>query len=108
MGLLGLHLPKDIVIDDEKFNNASREFANLSKDIKDLRKDINNMLEDLKKGFDTPAGRKFVAACEEYLLKPMDDQVHVIEHVSSNLSQAKNMYQSVFSDYKALNSLIGR
>ena len=90
---------KTILIDEEVFETAAKDFDELSKYILDLRKEIFEMLQDFKTGFDTPAGRKFYQSCSSGLINPLNQQAVFISHISQNLRQAKNMYQSVFDEY---------
>lgn len=99
---------KDILLDDDAFEKAAKDFIQLSKDMNSLKKDINRLLTELKQGFDTPAGKKFMESCESGLLKALEDQANVIEHVSNNLQGAKQSYQSVFAEYEKLNRMIGQ
>lgn len=97
---------KDILLDEEKFSTASQQLATLATDIKQLKKDISDLLSELERGFDTPAGKKFISSCKNGLLKPMDDQAAVVKHVSDNLTMARNKYESVFAEYMQLNNSI--
>lgn len=108
MGYSWTLFSKDILLDDEAFRNAAAEFIQLSNDMNLLKKDIQDLLDELKTGFDTPAGKKFMEVCESGLLKALEDQANVIEHVSGNLKSAKNSYQSVFAEYQKLNRMIGQ
>lgn len=97
---------KDILLDEEAFQKASTDYADLAQKMEELQTEISNLLDELEKGFDTPAGRKFIKSCRNGLLEPMRKQSIVISHVSTNLSQAQRQYQSVFKEYKALNNTI--
>lgn len=97
---------KDIILNDEAFNEASTQLETLAKNMSALKSDIETLLSELKAGWQTPAGEKYFAACGNTLIQPMNDQVNVINHVSSNLKTAKNSYQTVFDDYKQLNEAI--
>ena len=97
---------KDIILDDAAFEKASKDLSELSVELDDLRKSIEDKLGVLKTGFDTPAGRKFIQSCEENLLTPIDQQKLALEHISSNLSQAKDKYAAVFSEYETLNNTL--
>lgn len=101
-----IYFPNDILLDEETFINASRQLEQLSKDMKNLEKDVKNGLENLQQGFQTPAGDKFIKFCRSHLLKPLRDQSLVIDHVSKNLSTAKNKYKTVFKEYQQLNNSI--
>ena len=93
---------KSIVLDEEAFATAADEFDELAGKIDSLYNDIEEMLSILENGFDTPAGHKFINACEKTLLEPLEKQRKVVEHVSENLRDARTMYQSVFDDYRDL------
>ncbi|MBR6045157.1 MAG: hypothetical protein IKP47_05935 [Ruminococcus sp.] len=95
-------LKNDIVIDEEVFDRAVREFQALVADIKQLLSDTGDMLATLSLGYDTPAGRKFVAACQDYIIYPITEQYVVIDQICKNLQLCKNGYQSVFDEYRKL------
>lgn len=107
MFLESIKFPKDMVLDDVEFAKAKSDLDALGRNMDKLKTDIEDMLSVLKKGFDTPAGHKFISSCENNLLKPLQQQKLVIDHVAENLEYAKSEYTSVFEKYKELNSLIG-
>ncbi len=92
----------NIIIDEEVFQKAANDFEELSTYVTDLRKEVLDMLNDLKTGFNTPAGRKFYNSCANRLINPLNQQVIVLKHISENLLTAKNMYQSVFDEYREI------
>jgi len=102
MGMLG----HDILIDEEKFTTASTDIATLSGDLNALSKKITELLSTLSKGFDTPSGAIFYNSCEANLLKPIEDQRLVLDHIASVLNTSKSKYQSVFDAYSELNNSI--
>mgnify|MGYP003319892664 CR=1 FL=1 len=106
MAGLDMIFSQDILLDSEKFSKASKQFSELSSDMKALKKDISTLIDELAQGFDTPAGHKFVNSCKNGLLQPMEDQAAIIQHVSENLRMAETSYESVFTEFKELNSLI--
>ncbi len=103
---IALGLYGDVLLDDSAFSKAISDFAELAVKIQSLRDDVEGLLEMLKKGFDTPAGRKFVNSCENNLLEPLDRQKLVIEHISSTLNDVKGEYSTVFTEYQSLNNTI--
>jgi len=103
---MGTIFTKDILLDQEQFKIASNQLTTLSNEMSNLRRDIDALLNDLSVGFDTPAGRKFITTCKNGLLQPMDDLAIVILHVSQNLDLARSQYESVFTEFKALNNSI--
>ena len=97
---------QNLVIDESAFDDAVRDFNAISQDIEALRNEVNRLLDDLAEGFDTPAGRKFYKSCSSSLLSPLNDQANVVRHVAENLNLAREEYQSVFEEYRALNNAI--
>ncbi|MCR5121424.1 MAG: DUF2974 domain-containing protein [Ruminococcus sp.] len=96
----------DIILDEEAFAKAASDFEDLADQIKQLRKDIEEQLEMLQHGFDTPAGHKFIDSCRNNLLRPLEEQQIVVEHISETLHKCINEYQSVFNEYSELTALI--
>lgn len=99
-------LGKDIVLDQEAFTQASSKLHDLAEKLQTLRNDVENMLKEIKQGFDTPAGRKFINSCEANLIKPLEDQKVVIDHVADTLNECMDKYKSVFEGYRELNKKI--
>lgn len=95
-------LVKDIYLDEDAFQTAADDYAKLTEDMKHLRQRISGLLDSLRQGFDTPAGKVFFESCGSNLLQPLDDQLRVLQHVSDNLRSSRQMYQSVFDEYKSL------
>ncbi len=106
MSALDSLFAKDVLLDEDAFESASRHFIGLSRDLNSLESDITRLLDELYTGFDTPAGRKFINSCRGNLLQPMRDLSAVINHISDNLIQARSKYKSVFDEFKKLNSII--
>lgn len=97
---------RDITLDQDAFDSAAKKLEQLSKDMNDLKKEIQGLLDNLKTGFNTPAGEKFFKVYGENLIEPMAQQVIVIDHISKNLKEAKQLYDSVFEEYRMLNNKI--
>ena len=97
---------KDIVLDEEAFDSAVKDFEELGTRLENLRKEIDQTLDTLQTGFDTPAGRKFVTSCRNNLIKPLEDQGAVLQHISKTLQQSRQEYASVFMEYAALQATI--
>ncbi len=91
---------QNVVIEEEAFSQAAAEFEELAAKIDSLLNEINEMMDDLKTGFDTPAGHKFIQACGNTLVDPLEKQKIVVTHISENLNKARTMYQSVFDEYR--------
>lgn len=102
--MLGLNL--DVILDEEAFTQASQEFEKLLGDMRSLRSDIDAMLNELQEGFNTDAGRKFIASCKDNLITPMEQQAATLEFAANALKKARQEYEPVFEDYKSLNTAI--
>lgn len=108
MGVMDVVFGEDIVLDEAAFDTAIRDFDALGIQLKKLKMDIEDMMNELKQGFDTPAGRKFIASCEKNLSKPLDAQELVLNHIATTLRESKQAYESVFQEYEALQTTINR
>lgn len=97
---------QEILLDEDAFVEASRRMAALVVEMNNLRNQVSGLLDELRRGFQTPAGAKFFQACGSNLLQPLDDQKRVIDHVSENLRNARQSYESVFQEFRALNDQI--
>lgn len=97
---------RKILLDDTALQTAASSIQTLCGDLETLRTDIERGLKDLKNGFDTPAGRKYIASCEHGLIQPLKDLKVVLDHVSANLNDAAQTYQPVFEEYQQLNNSI--
>lgn len=100
------YFSEDIILDEAAFEKAVKDFEGLANQMKQLRLDIESMLTTLKAGFDTPAGRRFVESCEKNLFVPIDAQQLVLSHISTTISESKQAYSSVFSEYEELQKTI--
>lgn len=103
---LGDMFTQNIVIDEEAFQTASVRMDRLISDIISLRSDIEDMLEDLATGFDSEAGRKFLAAVRGHLLTPLEQQQQTIEFTAGVLRQVISTYEPSFTKFQALNNSI--
>lgn len=97
---------RDIVLDEEAFEQAMADFEDLSGKLQSLRDEIDRTLETLQTGFDTPAGRKFVTSCRNNLIKPLEDQRDVLNHISDTLQRSRQEYSTVFREYESLQTTI--
>ncbi len=103
---MGSIFDTDIILDEDAFRTAVADFETLAGDLDKLRSRIDGMLQNLQEGFNTDAGRKFIASCKGNLLQPMEDQKAVIDHISDTLKEVQGTYQSVFEAYEKLNQTI--
>ena len=97
---------EDIVIDQDAFNKASTDLQALSTRLNNFKSDVEDMLLELQKGFDTPAGRKFIESCRMNLGAPIADQMLVLQHISDTLNQVIVEYNKVFTSYDEMNNAI--
>ena len=106
MGETSVFLGEDIVLDEAAFDTAISDFDGLIRQLSSLRLEIEDMLDTLQKGFDTPAGVKFMKACYENLFKPLDAQKEVLNHIKETLSESRQKYETVFREYESLQMTI--
>jgi hypothetical protein len=98
-------LPHDILLDDAAFTAASSEMNALKTRADTLKKKLEGMYKELTGALDTPAGKQVEATAKDVLIKPIDDMLLVIKHVSETLSQiiGTGHYKDVFIKFEELN-----
>lgn len=101
-------LSHDIVLDSEAFQTASSEMAALKTRTDELKKKLQQMYKDLSTAMDTPAGEAVDLTSEKVLIKPIEDMLLVIDHISGTLTQivGTGYYKDVFVKFEELNSNI--
>lgn len=101
-------LSHDIVLDDNAFKTASSDMKALKTRTEKLKTKLKQMYKDLTTAMDTPAGNAVEATAESVLIKPIDDMLLVIDHVSSTLAEiiGTGHYMDVFIKFEELNSSI--
>ena len=101
-------LKHDIVLDDEAFSTASFEMALLKTRTTNLRTKLQEMYKSLHSAMDTPAGAAVETATEKVLIKPIDDMLLVIDHISTTLTEVMKTgrYKDVFIKFEELNNSI--
>ena len=106
MGNMKVFIDEDIVLDKAAFDTAISDFDGLIKQLEGLRSEIEEMLDSLQKGFNTPAGAKFIKSCNDNLFIPLDAQKEVLNHIKETLSESKQKYETVFREYESLQTAI--
>jgi len=104
--MLGLLFASDIIIDEEAFKAAVTDLDELIEKIERLKGKVNEMMSELERGLDTNAGRKFISACDNCLIDPIDKQQIVIEHIAQALDIGINKYRSIFDSYSQLQTAL--
>lgn len=101
-------LYKDILLDSNAFDTASSEMQKLKTRTEDLKTRMTEMYESLKNAMDTPAGDAVELVSKNVLIKPIEDMLLVIEHISSTLTEiiGTNYYKDVFIKFEELNSSV--
>ena len=97
---------QDMVLDQDAFDRAAADFEDLRERIQRLRDEVDQALADLQTGFDTPAGRKFVTSCRNNLIKTLEEQRDVLNHISETIRSSNLEYSTVFHEYEALQTTI--
>ena len=98
-------LSHDILLDDTAFNTASSDMSALKTRTEALRTKLNAMYRDLTTALDTPAGKQVEITAGKVLIKPIDDLLLVIQHISATLTQiiGTGHYKDVFIKFEELN-----
>lgn len=103
-----MSLDHDIILDEDKFSNASDELNQLKTDTEELKKDLSSLYDALENALQTPAGEQMKLTAKDVLIKPIDDLLLVIDHTSKTLTKiiGPSYYQDVFVKYRELNQSI--
>ena len=101
-------LSHDILLDDTAFTTASTEMNALRIRADTLKKKLEGMYKELTGALDTPAGKQVETTAKDVLIKPIDDMLLVIKHVSDTLNQiiGTGYYKDVFIKFEELNQSI--
>lgn len=101
-------LSNDIVLDETAFDTASTDMAALKTRTDTLKKKLEAMYKELTTALDTPAGKAVEFTAGKVLLKPIEDLLLVIQHVSATLNQiiGTGYYKDVFVKFEQLNQSI--
>jgi len=95
-------------LDDNAFKTASSDMKALKTRTKTLRTKLKQMYKDLAAAMDTPAGKTAETTAETVLIKPIDDMLLVVDHISSTLTDiiGTGHYKGVFIKFEELNSSV--
>ena len=101
-------LSYDIVLDDAAFATASADMAALKTRTEELKSKLQQMYKDLSSAMDTPAGEAVELTSEKVLIKPIEDMLLVIYHISATLTQIMGTghYKDVFVKFEELNASV--
>lgn len=103
-----MSLSHDILLDDSAFDIASSEMKTLKTRAEALKTKLEQMYSDLSTAMDTPAGKAVETTAKNVLIKPIDDLLLVIDHISSTLTEiiGTGHYKDVFVKFEELNNNI--
>lgn len=103
-----MSLSHDIVLDDKAFTTASSDMKALKTRTEALKTKLEQMYKDLTTAIDTPAGNAVETTAKSVLIKPIDDMLLVVDHISSTLTEiiGTGHYKDVFIKFEELNSNI--
>ena len=101
-------LSHDILLDDTAFNTASSDMKALKTRTETLKTKLEEMYKELKTAMDTPAGKQVEFTAGKVLIKPIDDLLLVIQHISATLTEiiGTGHYKDVFIKFEQLNQNI--
>ncbi len=103
-----MSLSHDILLDDAAFELASSEMKTLKTRAETLKTKLEKMYSDLSAAMDTPAGKAVEITAKDVLIKPIEDLLLVIDHISSTLTEiiGTGNYKDVFIKFEELNNNI--
>lgn len=101
-------LSHDIVLDDGAFTTASGDMQKLKTRTDALKTRMTQMYADLKSAMQTPSGDAVELVSEKVLIKPIEDMLLVIGHISSTLTEiiGTGYYKDIFVKFEELNSSV--
>ena len=101
-------LKYDIVLDDVAFATASADMQALKARTETLKTTLTQMYKDLTTAMDTPAGKAVEFTSNKVLIKPIEDMLLVIQHISDTLTEiiGTGYYKDVFLKFEELNASI--
>lgn len=105
---IGIRLEQDICIDETAFNTASSEMSALNTRTETLKTKLQGMYTELINALDTPAGKQLKLTAGDVLIKPIDDMLLVIQHISATLGEiiGTGYYKGVFVKFTELNQSV--
>lgn len=100
-------LSDDLVVDEEKFNNAAQQMEDLKRRTNELKNKLSGMYDSLSTAMNTPAGKEVQLEAKKVLLKPVENMSLVVGHISStlNLIIGSGYYKDVFTGFEELSHL---
>lgn len=101
-------LAHDILLDDTAFDTASLDMSALKKRTEELKIKLEAMYEELTGALNTPAGEQVELVADKVLIKPIEDLLLVIEHISATLTEiiGTGYYKDVFIKFEQLNESV--
>jgi molecular chaperone GrpE (heat shock protein) len=115
-------LDQDIILNEAAFDTASADMEQLKNRTEKLKEKLHSMYHDLTTALNTPAGEQLELTGEKVIVKPIEDMIAVIDHISNTLKQIMNTeddksntleqikdtryYKDVFIKYEELNQNI--
>jgi hypothetical protein len=98
----------DIVLDDAAFKTASEEMAALKTRTEELKIKLEGMCTELTTALNTPAGKAVELVAKEVLIKPIEDLLLIIQHISETLTEIIDIdhYKDVFIKFEELNESV--
>jgi len=103
-----LTLSYDIILDETAFTTASSEMSALKTRTEALKTKLVEMYKELTTALDTPAGKQVEATAGQILIKPIEDLLLIIQHISATLNEINGTgyYKDVFIKFEQLNQSI--
>ena len=98
----------DIILDDTAFTTASSEMSALKTRTEALKTKLEEMYRELTTALNTPAGKQVETTAGQILIKPIEDLLLIIQHISETLNViiGTGYYKDVFIKFEQLNQSI--
>lgn len=101
-------LSHDILLDDTAFATASSEMAALKTRTEALKTKLEEMYRELSTAMNTPAGKQLELTARKVLVKPIEDLLLIIQHISGTLAEiiGTGHYKDIFIKFEQLNASV--
>ena len=103
-----MSLAHDILLEDTAFTKASADMKALKTRAETLKTKLEGMYQALTTAMNTPAGKQIETKAKDVIIKPIDDMLLVIKHISESLDEiiGTGYYKDVFIKFEELNQSI--
>lgn len=91
-----------LIINKDDLETARKEYAQYAERMETLRSDLEKAVSEIRGAWQSDGGEEFFKKYDDEWLKNFNDYIAVIKHMANNVQVAKNEYQAIFDEVKAL------